>query len=163
MRFLPLCFPLVSAGSFERFLWVVLSGAELLFCHRVCIGQCWFFWTFLVGGAEWGWAPFPCCSGAKPSPTLLQPCGPQPVRLPCQWHFPGKNPGGGCHCLLQGIFLTLFEPPSPALVMHSLPLSHWGILMNSFSYCLFRRLLKKSPSILNDRVFLVVGFPLSSL
>jgi len=25
-------------------------------------------------------------------------------RLLCPWNFPGKNPGMGCHFLLQGIF-----------------------------------------------------------
>ena len=38
--------------------------------------------------------------------TLLRPHGLQPTRLPCSWDFPGENTGMGCHCLLQGIFLT---------------------------------------------------------
>ena len=28
------------------------------------------------------------------------------MRLLCSWDFPGKNTGGGCHFLLQGIFPT---------------------------------------------------------
>ena len=28
------------------------------------------------------------------------------MKLLCQWDFPGKNTGMGCHFLLQGIFLT---------------------------------------------------------
>ena len=28
------------------------------------------------------------------------------ARLLCQWNFPGKNTGVGCHFLFQGIFLT---------------------------------------------------------
>ena len=28
------------------------------------------------------------------------------TRLLCPWDFPGKNTGGGCHFLLQGIFPT---------------------------------------------------------
>ena len=32
------------------------------------------------------------------------PHGLQPARLLCPWNFPGKNTGGGCHFLLQGIF-----------------------------------------------------------
>ena len=28
------------------------------------------------------------------------------TRLLCPWDFPGKDPGVGCHFLLQGIFLT---------------------------------------------------------
>ena len=37
---------------------------------------------------------------------LLRPHGLQPTRLLYPWDFPGKNPGVGCHALLQGIFLT---------------------------------------------------------
>ena len=36
----------------------------------------------------------------------LQPHGLWPASLLCPWDFPGKNPGVGCHFLLQGIFLT---------------------------------------------------------
>ena len=36
----------------------------------------------------------------------LQPHGLYPTRLLCPWDSPGKNTGVGCHCLLQGIFLT---------------------------------------------------------
>ena len=39
------------------------------------------------------------------------------ARLVCQWDFPGKNTGEGCHFLLQGVFLTegWTLPMSPAL------------------------------------------------
>ena len=30
----------------------------------------------------------------------------EPTRLLCPWDFPGKNTGGGCYFLLQGIFPT---------------------------------------------------------
>ena len=36
----------------------------------------------------------------------LSPCGLQPCRLLCPWDSPGKNPGVGCHALLQGILPT---------------------------------------------------------
>ena len=39
-------------------------------------------------------------------PTLRDPHGLQPTRLLCPWESPGKSTGGGCHTLLQGIFLT---------------------------------------------------------
>ena len=46
--------------------------------------------------------------------------GMQPTRLLCPWDSPGKNTGGGCHALLQGIFLTQGSNPCllhlPALV-----------------------------------------------
>ena len=46
-----------------------------------------------------------CCLVAKSCPTL-RPRGLQPARLLCPWGSPGKNPGVGCHALLQGVFLT---------------------------------------------------------
>ena len=36
----------------------------------------------------------------------LQPYGLEPTRLLCPWDSPGKNPGVGCHSLLQGVFLA---------------------------------------------------------
>ena len=42
------------------------------------------------------------CSVTHSCPTLLQPHGLQPTRLLCLWDSPGKNPGAGCHFLLQG-------------------------------------------------------------
>ena len=36
----------------------------------------------------------------------LWPDGLYPTRLLCPWDAPGKNPGVGCHSLLQGIFPT---------------------------------------------------------
>ena len=36
----------------------------------------------------------------------LQPRGLQPTRLLCPWDSPGKNPGVGCHALLQGLLPT---------------------------------------------------------
>ena len=38
-------------------------------------------------------------------------CGLQPARLLCPWDSPGKNPGMGCHFLLQGIFTTQESNP----------------------------------------------------
>ena len=34
-------------------------------------------------------------------PTLCDPIGRQPTRLPLPWDSPGKNTGVGCHCFLQ--------------------------------------------------------------
>ena len=34
-----------------------------------------------------------------------------PTRLLCPWHSPGKNTGGSCYALLQGIFPTLGSNP----------------------------------------------------
>ena len=48
------------------------------------------------------------CVPAKPlqSCLTLGPHGLQPARLLCPRDSPGKNTGGGCHALLQGIFLA---------------------------------------------------------
>ena len=41
----------------------------------------------------------------------LRPHGLYPARLLCPWGFPGKNIRVGCHCFLQGIFLTWESDP----------------------------------------------------
>ena len=72
----------------------------------------------------------PLCEGSiTQSCQTLWPCGLQPTRLLCPWHFPGKNTGVGCHFLLQGIFPS--QGPSPHLLrwqVDSLWLSHLGSL-----------------------------------
>ena len=45
------------------------------------------------------------CSAVTPvSPNSVQPCGPEPTRLPCPWNFSGNNAGVCCHFLLHRIF-----------------------------------------------------------
>ena len=44
-------------------------------------------------------------------PTLYDPMDCSLKRLLCPWDFPGKNPGVGCHFLLQEIFLTQGSNP----------------------------------------------------
>ena len=60
----------------------------------------------------------------------LQPHELQPFRLLYPWNFPGKNTGGGCHFLLQGIFPTQGLNLQLLCLLHwqadSLPLSHMG-------------------------------------
>ena len=41
----------------------------------------------------------------------LQPYGLEPAQLLCPWGSPGKNTGGGCHFLLQGLFPTQGSNP----------------------------------------------------
>ena len=48
----------------------------------------------------------------------LQPHGLKPTRLLCPWDSPGKNTGGGCHFLLQGIFLTQGSNPCLLYLLH---------------------------------------------
>ena len=47
-----------------------------------------------------------CCCCCSVVSNSLQLHGLEPTRLLCPWDIPGKNTGGGCHFLLQGIFLT---------------------------------------------------------
>ena len=72
------------------------------------------------------WVPVLCWVAFVVSESL-QPHGPQPTRLLCQWDSPGKNAGVGCHFLLQGIFPT--QGSKPCLV-HRLHcrwiLYHWA-------------------------------------
>ena len=46
------------------------------------------------------------CLVAKLCPTLVQPTWVVNHQAPLSMDFPGKNMGAGCHCLLQGAFLT---------------------------------------------------------
>ena len=57
---------------------------------------------------------------------LFETWWPQPTRLLCPWGYPGKNPGVGCHFLLQGIFPTQGYNPSllPLLQCRQI-LHHW--------------------------------------
>ena len=59
--------------------------------------------------------------------TLYYPHELQPPRHLCQWGFPGKNTGVGCHSLLQGIFPTQGSNLSLLCPLHwqahSLPLT----------------------------------------
>ena len=55
------------------------------------------------------------------------------LRLLCPWNFPGKNPGMGCHFLLQGIFPDQRSNPRLLCLLHwqvdSWPLAPPGKLM----------------------------------
>ena len=48
-------------------------------------------------------------------------CGLQPTGLLCQWDFPGKDTGEGCHFLLQELFSAQGSNP------HFLCLLHWQV------------------------------------
>ena len=58
----------------------------------------------------------------------LRSHGLEPTSLLCPWSSPGKKTGVGCHFLLQGDLPDPGIKPvslmSPALQVHSLPLSH---------------------------------------
>ena len=65
--------------------------------------------------------PHPSAAAAAKSrqlcPTLCDPIdGSPPGSRP--WDSPGKNTGGGCHALLQGIFLTQGLNPRPLCLLH---------------------------------------------
>ena len=60
----------------------------------------------------------PVCSAMLRRVQLFATPWTVPVRLLCAWNSPGKNTGGGCHFLLQGIF------PTQGLNPHLLHLPH---------------------------------------
>ena len=70
---------------------------------------------------SWSWLSFWVMS------DTCDPMGYVDCRLLCQWDFPGKNTGVGCHFLLQGIFST---QGLNACLLHCrqifLPLSYLG-------------------------------------
>ena len=53
----------------------------------------------------WQTGSLPLAPPGKSCPTLCDHYGWWPATLFCPWDSPGKNPGVGCHALLQGIFL----------------------------------------------------------
>ena len=53
---------------------------------------------------EWRFASNSKSVGCSVVSNSLQPYGLLPARLLCSWDSPGKNTGGGCRGLLQGIF-----------------------------------------------------------
>ena len=55
------------------------------------------------------------------SDSFATPWAVQPARILCPWDFSGKNTGGGCHFLFQGIFLT------QGLNLRLLCLLHWWV------------------------------------
>ena len=57
-------------------------------------------------------------------PVVHWPHGLQPARLLCPLDSPGKNPGMGCHFLLQGIFPT--KELNPSLLHCRSILYHWA-------------------------------------
>ena len=69
-------------------LWVLLSCSQIV-------------WP--LGSNIWDQVRVLSCSVMSDS---VRHYGLQPIRLLCPWDSPGKNPGVGCHCLLQGVFLT---------------------------------------------------------
>ena len=75
----------------------------------------------------------PQCARARSVASVVShsaPYGLWPARLPCPWDSPGKNPGVGCHALLQGIFPTQGLNPHLSCLLHwqagSLPLARPG-------------------------------------
>ena len=79
---------------------IIRTGLAVL-CRHIM-----WHWLWILGAVEETWTQ--ClhkCSVAQSYLTLWPP-GLQLASLLCPWDFPGKNTGGGCHFLLQGIFLT---------------------------------------------------------
>ena len=58
------------------------------------------------------------CLFASVIPDSCQPHGLKPTRLLCPWDFLGKNAGGGCRALLQGILPTPVSNPCLPHLLH---------------------------------------------
>ena len=97
------------------------------------------------------------CSVTQSCPTLR---GPMDCSLTgsCQWNFPGRNTGVGCHFLLQGVFPTQGSNPRLQHLLHwqvdYLTLCHLGSpnkasygerLAVSFPSSILKCLRKNSP------------------
>ena len=77
----------------------------------------------MVNGCEWhdvSTAPAQLLSWV----WLCAPHGLQPASLLCPWDSPGKNPGVGCHALLQGTFPT--QGSNPGFLHCKQILYHWA-------------------------------------
>ena len=69
-------------------------------CH-ICLLYHWNFWM-----SDWStllnrYNTLDVTAKSLQSCPTLRPHRRQPTRLPCPWDFPSKNPGVGCHFLLQ--------------------------------------------------------------
>ena len=78
-----------------------------------------------------------CVGGGRLSvmSDSLQPHRPQPTSLLCPRNFPGKNTEADCHFLLQGIFPTQGQNPSPLRLLHWQADSYqiWTLYSGEFS------------------------------
>ena len=84
------------------------------------------------------------CLVAQSCPTLLTPMGCSLLGSSAHGDSPGKNTGGGCHALLQGIFpiqgLNLGLPHCKHILYH---LSHREALISLGKYVEYSWNLKK--------------------
>ena len=78
----------------------ILSSQRQLLSSRPQWMGSWLFSVFPPGFY------FFLCDRRSVGSDSLQPHRLQPARLLCPWNSPVKNPGVGCHSLLQGILLT---------------------------------------------------------
>ena len=75
------------------------------------------------------WVVMPSSTGLFPTQGSTEKAMAPHSSPLCPWDFLGKSPGVGCHCLLQGIFLTQGSNPCLLCLLHCrrilYPLSHW--------------------------------------
>ena len=93
--------------------------------------------------------------------TSVQPHGLQPARLLRPWDSPGKNPGVGCHFLLQGVFLA--QGLNPGLLhwqADSLPLVPPGVFQNESESHQSCRTLRSHGLFLQAKILKWVAFSL---
>ena len=80
----------------------------------------------------------------------------------CQWYFPIKNTGEGCHFLLQG------NPPnpgielmSPALQVHCLPLSYQG--SPAKQHCVHQIIIVRKLKVSVTQLYLTLCHPMDCI
>ena len=75
----------------------------------------------------------------------------EPTRLLCPWDSPGKNTGGGCHALCQGIFPTQGSNLRLLCLLHwqadSLPLSQRSLLEMTQDLRPWRAAITRQPTV----------------
>ena len=113
---------LIAAISLHRFLKICSCLFDCSFSSSI---NRYLHLFICVGGSIYLHVCMRACILASVMSNSLQPCGLQPVRLPCPWDCPGKNTGVGCHALLQGVFPTEgLNPGLPHCRRILYPLSH---------------------------------------
>ena len=131
-----LCFPFYLIWS------VCIRGMRYPLISTYCEFKLIFFWL-VIFISTWLTMVFLFSKGkeseaAQSCPTLCDSHGLQSPRLLCQWDFPSKSTGVGCHFLLQGILPTQgLNLGLPHCRQTLYPRSHQGspFFKRSFLFC----------------------------
>jgi len=87
-------------------IWATRKNRNSLISYFVTVSPKWDPPPSTGGGAPSDRGVCVCARMLSQSCPTLWPHGLQLARILCQWDFPGRNIGVGCHVLLQGVLLT---------------------------------------------------------